>query len=96
MSEKRDAFVNKLKSRIDVWNVEIGKLEARANLVKAEGKVEYAMQIEKLRAQRAEAQQKLDALLHAGEGAWEDLKTGVEKSWEALGQAVKSATTRFK
>ena len=32
----------------------------------------------------------------AGEGAWQDLKTGTEMAFDAMNQALKSAAQRFK
>ena len=32
----------------------------------------------------------------ADKDAWEDLEAGTESAWDSLGEAVKSATSRFK
>ena len=32
----------------------------------------------------------------ADKDAWKNLKTGAESAWDSLGEAVKSATSRFK
>lgn len=96
MSEKRDAFVQKTKAKIDQWNAEIDKLSARADQAEAEAKIEYENEIQELKKFRDEARQKLEKLQQAGEGAWEDFKAGAEMAYDALSQAIESARNRFK
>jgi uncharacterized coiled-coil DUF342 family protein len=96
MSEKRDAFVQKIKARIDEWNAEIDRLKARAEQAEADARIEYHDEIQELKNYRNDARKKLDKLQHAGEGAWEDLRAGVEMAFDAMNQAVNSARNRFK
>jgi hypothetical protein len=42
------------------------------------------------------AREKLGELKRAGEDAWEDIKSGMDLAWESLGDAMKSARSRFK
>lgn len=56
----------------------------------------YQKQIAALRVRQDEARAKLESLRNAGEGAWQDLKAGVELAWEAIGEAIESARTHFK
>ena len=95
MSEKRDAYVQKLKSKLDEWNADIGKLEAKADKAEAEAKIEYHKQIADLRSRRKEVEAKIRELQAAGEGAWEDLKQGLENSWEILKTSFKKAKSEF-
>jgi hypothetical protein len=44
MNEK-EAYISKLKAQLERWDAEIDVFEAKANLVKAETKVEYQEQI---------------------------------------------------
>jgi Flp pilus assembly pilin Flp len=39
---------------------------------------------------------KLTELKDAGDDAWEDLKAGIDSTWDSLGNALKSAASRFK
>ncbi len=96
MSEKRDAFARKVKARIDEWNAEIDRLEARAKQAEADARIDYHDEIQELKNHRDEARKKLRKFEQAGEGAWEDLKAGVEMAYEAMNQAVHSARKRFK
>ncbi len=96
MTEKRDAYVQKLKAKMDEWNAEIDKIEAKADQAEAESKIEYEKQLKDLRAKRKDVEDKMAKLQQAGDGAWEDLKIGIESAWDSLGNAVKSAASRFK
>ena len=96
MSEKRDAFVKKIKASIDEWNAEIDRLKARAEQAEAEARIEYHDEIQELKNYRDDARKRLSRLEQAGEGAWEDMKAGVEMAFEAMSQAVNSARNRFK
>jgi uncharacterized coiled-coil DUF342 family protein len=92
----KDEYVRKMHSKLDQANAEIDVLAAKADQAKAEAHAEYDKQIETLRSKRDHAKKRMDELQQSGEGAWEDLKAGVEMAWDALGEAVRSARSRFK
>ncbi len=96
MGEKRDAYLAKLKTRLDEWNADINKLEAKASQLNEESKAQYRIQIENLRTKRTELEQKISDLRKASEEAWTDVKGGVEGARKALDEAIQSARTRFK
>lgn len=93
---KRDAYVEKMKAQLDEWNAEMDKLVARANAAEADMKLKYNEQIEALRKQREEANQRLRELQSASEAAWESLRAGMETAWEDMSKAVKDAASRFR
>jgi len=92
----RDAYVQKMKAKLDEWNADIDKLAAKAEAAEADAKITYNVQVENLRAKHAEAEQKLERLGAASEGAWEDMRTGIESAWESIGNATKDAFSRFR
>lgn len=92
----RDAYEQKLHAQLDEWSSEIDKLKAKADNAKADARLEYRKQIEELRSMREAATNKLAELKDAGDDAWEDLKAGIEVAWGSLGNALKSAASRFK
>ncbi|MBN2033275.1 MAG: hypothetical protein JW836_08370 [Deltaproteobacteria bacterium] len=91
----RDAYVQKLKAKMDEWNAEIDKLAAKADQADAELKIKYHKQVEDLRAKRKEVEDKIAELQQAGEGAWEDLREGLENSWEILKTSFTKAKSEF-
>jgi hypothetical protein len=95
MSETRDAYVKKMKAKLDEWNAEIAKLEAKAKQKEADAQQSYEKQIDELKEKRGQAKDRLDQMRQAGETAWDDLKAGIEQATTALGEAVRSAQSRF-
>jgi len=94
MSE-RDAYVEKMKARLDEWNADIAKLEARAKAAKADARLEYEKQIEALKAQQKQAQSQFEKMCESSGSAWKDLRAGVDGAWNSLESAMKSAASRF-
>lgn len=92
----REAYEKKLEAQLDEWKLEIDKLKAKVDKAGAEGQIEYYKKIEELREKQYAAREKLRELKDAGEDAWEDLKAGLERAAGSLGDAVKSAFSRFK
>jgi len=92
----RDEYVRKMQAKLEQWNAEIDTLTAKAGEVKADVRNEYNEQIESLKSKQAAARQKIEEVQQAGEGAWGDLKSGIELAWTAMGEAVDSARSRFK
>jgi len=92
----KEAYQKKLQAQLDEWNTEIDKLKAKAEKAEADSQLEYYKLIEEFRSKQQAAQQKLDELKGAGEGAWEDLTAGVESAYDSLANAIKSAASRFK
>lgn len=92
----KDVYVQKLHAKLDEWNAEIDKLKAKADMAEAEKRVEYQKQIENLQKRRKEAEKKVAEVREAGEGAWEDLKSGVQNAWDSMTEEIKLAQSRFK
>ena len=95
MSEKRDAYVEKLKAKMDELNAEIDKLRAKANQAEAELKMNYFEQLEDLQAKRKDVEDKVAELQQIGEKAWEDFREGLENSWEILKISFTKAKSEF-
>jgi len=87
--EKFEANLKELKAQIDV-------LEARADKVKAELKLDFKQQIKSLRQKRDSIANKLDQLKQSSGEAWKDLKNGLESATEELKGALGKAMDKFK
>lgn len=94
MSNKQ-AYQQKIQAQLDEWSAEIDKLRAKADKADADAQIAFNREIDNLRDKKNQAREKLDELSDASEGAWEDLKTGVEAASNQLGQALRSAQSRF-
>lgn len=95
MTENKDAYVQKLKAKIDEWNAEIDKLSAKANQSQADLKLRYLEQIEELREKRNEVEAKLDALQEASGSAWDEIKEGLEDSFHVWKNSFSKAKAAF-
>lgn len=92
----RDAYIKKMKAKLDGWNADIAKIEAKAESAEADMEIKYNQKIDELKQQREKATAQLDELQNSGDEAWEDIKAGLDNAWESLGNAVNSALSRFK
>ena len=95
MTTTRDAYVQKIKAKLDEWNAEIDRLEAQARQKEADAQTRLQEQIDQVKAKRTTTEEKLDDVRQAGGDAWEDLKSGLELATEAVGDALRSARSRF-
>ncbi|MGE4492390.1 MAG: coiled coil domain-containing protein [Syntrophotalea sp.] len=92
----KEAYQKKLQAQLDEWNAEIDKLKAKADKVEADAQIEYYKKIEELRSMHETANRRLAKLREASDDAWDDLKSGIDSAYNSLGNALKSAVSRFK
>ena len=92
---KREAYQQKLEARLDRIAAEIAGLKARADEAKADVRLRLYEEIEALRVRQDGLRQQFDALRTAGDGAWEDVRTGAERAWAELNEALQKAAKRF-
>ena len=92
----KEAYEQKLQAQLDEWAAEIDKLKAKADSAEADAQLGYYKQIEELRSIQKSATNKLAELKDAGDDAWEDLRAGIDSARDSLGNALKSAASRFK
>ena len=95
MSEKRDAYVKKLKALLDEWNADIDKLSAKTDKADADAKIEYHKKLDELKEKRSEIEHKIEVMQESGESAWEDLKHGLEDSWDTLKKSLSMMKSEF-
>jgi len=92
----KETYQKKLQAQLDEWSAEIDKLKAKADKAEADAQLEYYKHIEGLRSMQVAASSKLAELKDTSDDAWEDLKAGMDSAWNSIGNALKSATSRFK
>ncbi len=95
MDKKRDAYVEKMKAKLDEWNADIDILAAKAKKAQADTRVEYEEQLKDLRKQRDTVKKKLKEIQNSSDAAWENLKSGFENAAETLGKAFTNAKSQF-
>lgn len=91
----KDAYRERFEAQLAEQKARLELLKAKARRMAADGKImayeEIADAEEKLSAMKA----RLNALGGAGEGAWQEMKAGVEKAWSDVGDACKKAAAKF-
>ncbi|WP_022949679.1 sll1863 family stress response protein [Methylohalobius crimeensis] len=93
---ERDAYVQKMKAKLDEWNAELDKLSAQAEAAEADAKLEYQDQIDELEKLRNQARQKLGEVESASDDAWADVRQGAEAALNEMNNAFSNALKRFK
>lgn len=92
----KEEYRNKFEAQLREWKARIDLLEAKADKVKAELKIDYQQEMETLRRKKEALQARLKDLQEAGEGTWESMKGGVEKAASELKSAVERVISKFK
>ncbi len=94
--DKRKSYEQRLEAELNEWSAKIDVLKAKAAKTKSDVEINFAEEIAILEAKRSNAREKLRQFQEAGDDAWEDLKSGIEKAWSDLGSAISEAASRFK
>jgi hypothetical protein len=92
----KQAFQQKLEAQLKEWDLKLAALTAKTQGAKAKIRSRIESEIEVLSTKRAAAQTTLRELRERTEGAWEDLKTVAEKTWEEMHEALDRVVSRFK
>jgi hypothetical protein len=92
---KKQAYEQKFQAQFEELSAEIDKLKAKAEQADADAQITYHKEVDKLRSRQDEMKQKLKELKNSGDDAWTDIVAGVESAQGALGNALRSAQSRF-
>ena len=93
---KKEAYKEKFKAQLHVWQAEIDKMKAKAEKTEADAKIEYQRQLDKLRDMQDEAWEDFEKLRNAGERAWDEIKAETEKNWVKMNNTIKEAIDKIK
>ena len=93
---KKETYQKKLQAQLDEWSAQTDELRAKADKAGADAQLEYNKQIEELRSMQQAAIIKMAELKAANDDAWEDLRAGMDSAWNSIGNALKSATSRYR
>ena len=92
----RDEFVTKFKDKLDEWNADIDKLEARAQKAGTGLRDESKAMLKELREKRDDIDSKLADFGDSMEVALQDVVEGFREAGEDLGAAIADARNRFR
>jgi hypothetical protein len=94
--EDKKSYLQKMADQLKQWDREIDELKVKTVAAKAESKTEILKQIDELRLKKKTAQEKLKQLREAGDGAWDMMKAGLERSSSEFRSAFSNAAAKFK
>lgn len=92
----KDAYRQKMEARLAEQQARLDLLKARAKLAAADGKIMAYEELADVEEKLASAHVKLKELARASEGAFKEMKTGMENAWEALKSAGREAARKYK
>lgn len=84
----RDAYVAKLKERLDAWNARVAQFEKAAGAAQSR-------QLDEYRAQREKALYNLKLIENASAAAWSDVAKGADEAWDRMQVAFDQARRHF-
>lgn len=96
MTDKRNAYQEKLAAQLEEWSAQVALFRAKADKASSKAKIEYYQITEVLQRKHDEARAKLQELKDAKDEAWEELKTGTENAWAEVKTAIQTAASKFK
>jgi phage host-nuclease inhibitor protein Gam len=91
MSTKEN-YQEKLEAEVELALATLTKLRAQARNSKADARIKYSEQIDKLEKEVVAVRSKIKEMAEAGEDSWQTLKDG----WSALSSAVQDTVAKLK
>jgi len=88
----RDVYENKMQAQLDEWRTRLEVLKDKAGQEETNLQLEYYTLIDEVKLELESAHKKLQQLKQAGDETWEELKTEVETTWDALDELIRSLT----
>jgi hypothetical protein len=88
----RDVYENKMQAQLDEWRTRLEVLKDKADQEETNLQLEYYTLIDEMKLELESAHKKLQQLKQAGDETWEELKTEVETTWDALDELIRSLT----
>ena len=80
----RDTYINKMKVQLDDLNLQMDKLEAKAQEAREDVRDTYRAEMAKVHAQSKIAMAKLEELQASGESTWDAMVAETEKIRDAF------------
>lgn len=92
----KDVYRQKMEAKLAEQQARLDLLKARAKLAVADGKIMAYEELADAEQKLIFAKVKLKELSHASQGAFQEMKTGMENAWDALKSASKKAAEKYK
>ncbi|WP_234570861.1 hypothetical protein [Rhodohalobacter sp. 614A] len=91
----REAYKQKVRAQLDEWKADVDKLRAQIKQKQADRKIDTSKYMDEIRKNQKRVRAKLEELEDAGEDAWDDIKSGLDKATDELKQSYAKAKSKF-
>jgi len=95
MMMNREQTVETFKRKLDEWNSEMDALEKKAETFEDERRKEAKQTLDELHKQWDDAKGALQELKSASDDAFDDVRSGTQKAWDAMTQSFDRAAQRY-
>ena len=92
----KEAYKQKIEAELELAQAKLAEFKAQAKISTADARIKHAKQVEEIERRVRASKAKLKELGETSEGAWEDLKDGVESAWGALSAAIRKPPPSLK
>ena len=93
--EQMQAFREQTEARLAEYEKDIDQLQAKVEKLEGDAKARAEQQLTALRQKRDAVSDKLKELGSSSEGAWEQIKSGIDAALEDLGNTYKKVAAEF-
>jgi len=93
--EQMQAFRQQTETRLAEYEKDIDQLQAKVEKMGGDAKAKTEQQLTALRQKREALSEKMKELGSSSEGAWEQIKSGIEAALEDLGNTYKKVAAEF-
>jgi len=94
--EKQQAYLDKIRAKLEQYNAKLAEMKAKTAEIPLDMKIEYLFQVDHLKMQCDDLTGKYNQLKESKGHAWENIKSGTEKSWNEMENSIGKAISRFK
>jgi TolA-binding protein len=91
----KETYQEKIEAQLKEWTTKIRELQAKAEMAKADTKIELQKRLLDLHTKRQAAQQKLKDLQATSADAWEKARPDLEKALDNLKSAWENVKKSF-
>ncbi|MDQ5767784.1 hypothetical protein [Thiothrix subterranea] len=92
----RENYQQKIEGELALAQAKLAEFQARAKMASADSRISYNEHMHDMEQKFDVAKSKLKEFGEASDGAWENMKDGVETAWHSLSDSVKDAAAKFK
>jgi uncharacterized coiled-coil DUF342 family protein len=91
----RQAYIEKMEAQLKIWDAQISQWNARADKNKADLKIEYNKNLERLKSKRDELNGKIQDIKRSSGDAWQRIKEGSDRIMSEMKTTVDDVKSKF-